>query len=89
MALIGCIRKRNYNFTYESHQSLPYAAPLFGDNVICVLTKQQWDNVFDEAYKEVPRGSRLMPEDVISRPPINAVLYEKQKFEPKEGEYNV
>jgi hypothetical protein len=37
----------------------------------------------DEVYRELPRGRRLMPEDVIDRMPINTVLYEKSKFEPK------
>jgi hypothetical protein len=29
-----------------------------------------------------------MPEDVIDREPINDVLYEKIKWEPKDGETN-
>ena len=40
----------------------------------------------DEAYNEFPRGERLLPEDVIERKPINTVLYEKEKWEPKECE---
>ena len=87
-ALIERIRKREYNFTYESHQTLPYAAPFYSDGVICVLTKAQWDSVFDEAYKDSPRGIRLMPMDVIDRRPVNEVLYEKEKFEPKGDENN-
>lgn len=87
-ALIDRIRKRQYNFTYNDHQFLSYAAPFYDDNVLCVLTKPQWDSVINEAYKEVPRGPRLIPEDVIDRPEINSVIYEKQKFEPKEGEQN-
>jgi hypothetical protein len=40
----------------------------------------------DEAWKDIPRTERLMPIDVINRKPINSVLYEKEKFEPKGGE---
>lgn len=86
-ALVDRIRKRKYNFTYESHQTLPYNAPFYDDNVLCVLTKSQWDSVMDEAYGDQPRGPRLMPMDVIDRKAIKSVLYEKEKFEPK-GEKN-
>jgi hypothetical protein len=34
----------------------------------------------DEAYKDFPRGPRLMPMDVIEDKPVNGVLYEKKKF---------
>ena len=87
-ALIERIRKRGYNFTYDSHQTLSYCAPVYGDGTYCILTKTQWDEAMAEAYGEMPRGSRLMPYDVISRKPINGVLYEKEKFEPKDGEYH-
>ena len=79
-ALIERIRKRRYNFTYESHQTLPYAAPFYSDKVHCVLTKAQWDSVMDETYKDLPCGARLMPMDVITDRPVNGVLYEKKKF---------
>lgn len=85
-ALVDRIRKRQYNFTYNDHQFLAYAAPFYSDNVLCVLTKPEWDSVMDEAYSEFPRGSRLTPEDVIDRTEINSVIYEKAKFEPKDGE---
>ena len=42
----------------------------------------------DEAWEDYPRGPRLMPEDVIDSKPINGVLYEKKKWEPKDGETN-
>lgn len=87
MALVGCIRKRKYNFTYQSHQSLPYAAPLFKDNTYCLLTKPQWDAVMDEAYGDNPRGARKLPMDVITSPPKNDVLFEKKKFDT-EGDAN-
>lgn len=86
-ALVERIRKRKYNFNYMDHQTLPYCAPLYKDKVLCVLTKQQWDSVMEEAYKDSPRGSRLMPMDVITRLPKNGVLYEKEKFE-NEGDGN-
>ena len=84
-ALIERIRKRRYNFNFSDHQMLGYCAPFYEDNVLCVLTKQEWDSVINEAYKEIPRGDRLMPIDVIDRKPINSVIYEKEKFEPKEN----
>lgn len=83
-SLVDRIRKRAYNFTYADHQFLDYAAPFYADNVLCVLTKQEWDEVIDEAYKDYPCGARLMPEDVIDRASIDTVLYEKEKWEPKE-----
>lgn len=79
-ALVDRIRKRGYNFTYESHQTLPYCAPLYKDKMVCVLTREQWNSVMDEAYKDVPRGQRLMPMDAIEDRPVNGVLYEKKKF---------
>lgn len=86
--LVDRIRKRQYNFTHQAHQTLLYTAPFYSDNVVCVLTKSQWDEVMSEAYKDDVFGARLMPEDVIDRKPINDVLYEKEKWEPKEGELN-
>ena len=86
-ALIERVRKRKYNFNHADHQFLPYAAPFYDDEVICVLTKPQWDSVMSEAYGDLPRGARLMPMDIIDRQPINSVLYEKEKFEPK-GDIN-
>ena len=85
-ALVERIRKRRYNFNYQDHQTLPHCAPFYNDNVYCVLTKAQWDSVMSETYKDEPRGVRLMPMDVITRPPKNEVLFEKEKFEPKDGE---
>ena len=82
-ALVERIRKRGYNFNHFDHEMLPYGVPFYSDKVICVLTKYQWDSVMDEAYGDMPRGPRLMPMDVIDRKPINSVLYEKEKFEPK------
>lgn len=83
-ALVDRIRKRGYNFTHADHSFLDYAAPFYEDQCLCVLTKQEWDEVIDEAYGEYPLGARLMPEDVIDRESINGVLYEKSKWEPKE-----
>ena len=88
-ALVDRIRKRKYNFTYQAHQTLPYTAPFYSDECICVLTKSQWDDVISEAYKNEPLGPRLMPEDVIDRKPINDVLYEKEKWEPKNNVYKL
>ena len=86
-ALVERIRKRRYNFNHQDHQFLPYASPVFDDNTTCVLTKVQWDSVMDEAYGDMRRGPRLMPQDIITRAPKNGVLYEKDKF-AEEGENN-
>lgn len=85
-ALIERIRKRHYNFNHFDHEMLPYASPVFDDKTTCVLNKAQWDKVMSEAYKDIPRGQRLMPQDVITRPAKNGVLYEKEKFEEGEND---
>lgn len=82
--LVDRIRKRQYNFNFNDHQFLDYAAPFYEDNVICVLTKHEWDSVISDAYKDRPLGLRQLPEDVITRAPINGVLFEKEKWEFKE-----
>lgn len=78
-ALVERIRKRKYNFNHFDHEMLG-CAPVYDDKVMCVLTKSQFDDVMSEAYKEIPRGPRLMPMDVITIPVKNGVLYEKEKF---------
>ena len=85
-ALVERIRKRRYNFNHFDTMMLPFCSPVYSDKVTCEMTKQQWDDVIAEAYKEIPLGQRLLPQDVIARPPKNGVLYEKEKFE--EGEQN-
>ena len=84
-ALVERIRKRHYNFNQFDHEMLPYASPVFDDKTTCILTKAQWDSVMSEAYKEIPRGSRLLPQDVITNSPKNGILYEKEKFQ-QEGD---
>ena len=79
-ALVERIRKRKYNFNYMDHSSLPYCAPFYDDESICVLTKQEFDSVMNEAWKDMPRGARLIPMDVITLPVKNGVLFEKEKF---------
>lgn len=78
-ALVERIRKRRYNFNHFDHEMLG-CAPVYDDKTICVLTKAQFDSVMAEAYKEIPRGQRLMPQDVIEDAPVDGVLYEKKKF---------
>jgi hypothetical protein len=87
-ALVHRIRKRKYNFTHQAHQTLFYTAPFYSDATICVLSKAEWDEVMSEAYQDEHLGTRLMPEDVIELKPINDVLYEKIKWQPKEGDNN-
>ena len=86
-ALVERIRKRRYNFNHADHLYLPYASPVYNDNVTCVLTKPQWDSVMNEVYKDIPLGQRLMPQDAIDDIPVEGVLYEKKKFHT-EGENN-
>lgn len=85
-ALIERIKKRKYNFNQFDHEMLPYASPVFNDKTTCILNKTQWDKVMSEAYKDIPRGPRLLPQDIITRPAKGGILYEKEKFE--EGEQN-
>ena len=87
-ALIERIRKRRYNFNHQDHQFLPYASPVFNDNTTCVLTKAQWDSVMNEAYGDMRRGPRLRPQDVITKPPKNGILFEKDKFAEEGGNNN-
>lgn len=86
-ALIERIRKRRYVFNHADHCFLPYCCPVYSDKVVCELNKAQFDSVMSEAYKEMPRGQRLLPQDAITSAPKNGILYEKEKFF-KEGENN-
>ena len=85
-ALVERIRKRKYNFNHFDHEMLG-CAPVYDDKVMCVLTKPQFDDVMSEAYKDIPRGQRLLPQDVITIPVKNGILYEKEKF-AEEGDNN-
>ena len=86
-ALVERIKKRRYTFNFQDHCFLPYCCPVYEDKVACELTKPQWDSVMAEAYKEIPRGQRLLPQDAIEDRPVNKTLYEKKKFY-QEGEQN-
>ena len=79
-ALVERVRKRRYEFNFQDHCFLPYCAPVYDDKVMCELTKPQWDSVMAEAYKDAPRGQRLLPQDAIDDTPVNGTLYEKKKF---------
>lgn len=85
-ALIERIRKRKYNFNYFDHEMLG-CAPVYDDKVMCVLTKSQFDDTMAEVYKDIPRGQRLLPQDVIDDKIVSGVLYEKKKFY-QEGDQN-
>lgn len=87
-ALVERIRKRKYEFNHADHCFLPYCAPVYKDKVMCELTKPQWDSVMSEAYKDVPRGARLLPQDAIEDSPFNGTLYEKKKFYQEEEQNN-
>lgn len=85
-ALVERIKKRKYSFNHFDHEMLG-CAPVYDDNVMCVLTKVQFDNVMAEAYKDMPFPQRLLPQDAIDDTVVNGVLYEKKKFY-MEGENN-
>ena len=85
-ALVERIRKRKYNFNHFDHEMLG-CAPVYDDNVMCVLNKSQFDDVMSEAYKDLPRGQRLLPQDVIDDCLVDGILYEKKKFY-MEGDQN-
>lgn len=85
-ALVERIRKRKYVFNHADHCFLPYCCPVYEDKVVCELNKAQFDSVMAEAYKDIPLGQRLLPQDAITRPPKNGIIFEKEKFE--EGETN-
>lgn len=87
-ALIECIRRRHYNFNHFDHEYMDYCTPVYDDHKVCILTKAQFDDVMSSAYSEISMGQRLMPLDAIKISPVNGVLYEKEKFIPKEGENN-
>lgn len=79
-ALVERIKKRKYVFNHQDHCFLPYCCPVYGDKVVCELSKAQWDSVMAEAYKDVPFGPRLLPQDAIDDKPVAGTLYEKKKF---------
>lgn len=87
-ALIECIKKRKYNFNHTDHMLMCYCAPLYNDKRLCALTKQQFDDVMDEVYKDIPRGARLMPMDVLDRLPKDGILYEHEKYMKNGGDIN-
>ena len=86
-ALVERIKKRKYNFGHFDHEMMSFCMPVYEDKTTCLLTKAQFDAVMAEAYKEMHRGQRLMPQDIIDDVPINGILYEKKKFY-MEGENN-
>lgn len=87
-ALVECIRRRHYNFNHFDHEYMDYCTPVYEDHKICTLNKAQFDEIMDLAYSEIHVGQRLMPADAIKRKAIDGVIYEKEKWEPKEDENN-
>ena len=79
-ALVEKIRQRKYNFNFQDSQFLPNCCPYYDDGKICILTKKEFDETMQEAWKDRPRGARLLPMDVITLPTKNGVLYEKAKY---------
>ena len=87
-ALIERIRKREYEFNHTDHCFLSYCAPVYADGTTCELTKKQFDAVMNEAYKDMPRGQRFLPQDAIEDVPVNGILFEKQKFKEEWSDSN-
>lgn len=83
-ALIEKIRQKKYFYTYEAHQTLPFAAPLFNDMYICVLSKVDWDSCITEAHKDTRISARLMPSDVLDDVCKDALVEEPKYFESME-----
>lgn len=79
-ALVEKIRQRKYNFNFSDSQFLPNCTPYYDDGKICILTKKEFDETMQEAWKDRPRGARLLPMDVITLSLKNGVLYEKAKY---------
>lgn len=79
-ALVECIGRRHYDFGYQDHQNLPYCAPLFDNGKSCDLSKNQWDEIINEAYMDKVRIKRLLPVDVIKDPPFQSILFESDKL---------
>ena len=90
-AMIELVRRRHYSFNHFDHEYLG-CCPFYDDGKICVLTKQQFDEVFDKAYAETPLGHRLTPQDAIKDTMVNDVLFENEKMKKeylqKVGETN-
>lgn len=88
-ALIEKIQQRKYNFNFNDSQYLPNCTPYYDDGKICILTKKEFDETMQEAWRDRPRGGRLLPMDVIHLPEKNGILFEKEKYMPKEDNHNV
>lgn len=78
-ALVECIRNRRYNFNYNDHISLPFCAPLYEDELLCILDRKQWDSVMNKAYFEIDYGPRLLPMDILEGSFRDPVLYEEKR----------
>lgn len=87
-ALIECMKKRRYNFNHADHLLMCYCAPVYNDSRVCVLTKQEFDDVMSEVYKDIPRGARRLPMDAIEARPQDGILYEHEKYMKNGGETN-
>jgi hypothetical protein len=79
-ALVERIRKRGYDFNFNDYQFLSYCCPAYEDGKICILNKCQFDDVMNEAWKDMHRTQRLLPIDIINDEPIDGILFEKNKF---------
>lgn len=88
-ALIEKIQQRKYNFNFNDSQFLPNCAPYYDDGKICILTKKEFDETMQEAWRDRVMGARLLPMDVIHLPITNGILFEKEKYMKMEDNGNV
>ena len=77
-ALFECVKKRHYDFTYDSMCFLPYGAPFFSDGKMCIPTRQEWEELLKKVYSDSPRFHRLSPLDAIKDEPVQNILFENE-----------
>lgn len=75
-ALIGLIRKREYNFTFQDHLYMPYCTPVYKGDYYCTMSKSEFYDIISEAYKNRDVPPRKMPMDVLKKSLDKDILLE-------------
>ena len=78
-ALVTRIKKRHYWFTHFDHEFMS-VTPIYSDKKYCMLTKNELDEAFAEAYKDINVEGRKLPSDEEETVMHNGILYEKKKY---------
>lgn len=67
-ALVRVVSKRKYYFSYQMLAYNPESTPVFddGEYTKVELTKAQWDEVLDAAYKDTGVECRNTPADILN-----------------------